>query len=89
MADQCEMIIGYLVPHRCDHPALGRCTSQVGSRVVPAKFVLEETRRAVGIEVGGAGRDCMVAALSSLRTTVAPDVGDATVALTIAFDNGS
>ena len=25
MADQCEMIIGYLVPHRCDHPALGRC----------------------------------------------------------------
>ncbi len=22
---QCEMIIGYLVPHRCDHPALGRC----------------------------------------------------------------
>ena len=26
MAEQCEMIIGYLVPHRCDHPALGRCT---------------------------------------------------------------
>jgi hypothetical protein len=26
MADQCEMIIGYLVPHRCDHQALGRCT---------------------------------------------------------------
>lgn len=26
MADQCEMIIGYLVPHRCEHPALGRCT---------------------------------------------------------------
>jgi len=25
MADQCEMIIGYLVPHRCDHPALGKC----------------------------------------------------------------
>ncbi|MCC6190153.1 MAG: hypothetical protein IT318_14060 [Anaerolineales bacterium] len=25
MADQCEMIIGYLVPHRCEHPALGRC----------------------------------------------------------------
>jgi hypothetical protein len=24
-ADQCEMIIGYLVPHRCEHPALGRC----------------------------------------------------------------
>jgi len=22
---QCEMIIGYLVPHRCDNPALGRC----------------------------------------------------------------
>ena len=22
---QCEMIIGYLVPHRCDHPALGKC----------------------------------------------------------------
>jgi hypothetical protein len=27
MADQCEMIIGYLVPHRCDHPALGKCTN--------------------------------------------------------------
>ncbi len=26
MTNQCEMIIGYLVPHRCDHPALGRCT---------------------------------------------------------------
>jgi len=25
MADQCEMIIGFLVPHRCEHPALGRC----------------------------------------------------------------
>jgi hypothetical protein len=25
MADQCEMIIGYLVPHRCDNPALGTC----------------------------------------------------------------
>ena len=25
-AVQCEMIIGYLVPHRCEHPALGRCT---------------------------------------------------------------
>jgi len=24
--EQCEMIIGYLVPHRCEHPALGRCT---------------------------------------------------------------
>lgn len=26
MAEQCEMIIGYLVPHRCEHPALGKCT---------------------------------------------------------------
>lgn len=25
MAEQCEMIIGYLVPHRCDNPALGAC----------------------------------------------------------------
>ena len=25
MADQCEMIVGYLVPHRCEHPALGKC----------------------------------------------------------------
>lgn len=25
-ANQCEMIIGYLVPHRCDNPALGKCT---------------------------------------------------------------
>ena len=25
MAEQCEMIIGFLVPHRCEHPALGRC----------------------------------------------------------------
>lgn len=22
---RCEMIIGYLVPHRCENPALGRC----------------------------------------------------------------
>lgn len=26
MADSCEMIIGYLVPHRCENPALGHCT---------------------------------------------------------------
>ncbi len=25
MAEQCAMIIGYLVPHRCDHVALGAC----------------------------------------------------------------
>jgi recombinational DNA repair protein (RecF pathway) len=25
MAGQCEMIIGYLVPHRCDNPALAHC----------------------------------------------------------------
>jgi hypothetical protein len=25
MAEQCEMIIGYLVPHRCENPALGAC----------------------------------------------------------------
>lgn len=23
--EKCEMIIGYLVPHRCDNPALGAC----------------------------------------------------------------
>ena len=27
MAEQCEMIIGFLVPHRCEHPALGRCVN--------------------------------------------------------------
>ena len=25
MAEQCEMIIGYLVPHRCENPSLGIC----------------------------------------------------------------
>lgn len=25
-ADQCEMVVGFLVPHRCDNPALGKCT---------------------------------------------------------------
>ena len=25
MAEKCEMIIGYLVPHRCENPSLGRC----------------------------------------------------------------
>ena len=25
MAQQCEMIVGFLVPHRCEHPALGHC----------------------------------------------------------------
>jgi len=24
-AGQCEMVIGFLVPHRCDNPALGTC----------------------------------------------------------------
>ena len=26
MAQKCEMIIGYLVPHQCENPALGKCT---------------------------------------------------------------
>ncbi len=26
MAKQCEMIIGFLVPHRCELTALGQCT---------------------------------------------------------------
>lgn len=25
MAKKCEMIIGYLVPHQCENPALGAC----------------------------------------------------------------
>lgn len=25
MADRCEMIVGFLVPHRCDNNALGKC----------------------------------------------------------------
>ena len=25
MPEQCAMIIGFLVPRRCDHPALGQC----------------------------------------------------------------
>ena len=25
MAAQCEMVVGFLVPHRCDNPALGTC----------------------------------------------------------------
>ncbi len=25
MAEKCEMIIGYLVPHRCENPSLGTC----------------------------------------------------------------
>lgn len=25
MANQCEMVVGYLVPHRCENPALGKC----------------------------------------------------------------
>ena len=25
MAEKCEMIIGYLVPHRCENPSLGSC----------------------------------------------------------------
>jgi hypothetical protein len=25
MPDQCEMIVGFLVPHRCDNPSLGKC----------------------------------------------------------------
>jgi hypothetical protein len=25
MSEQCEMIIGYLVPHRCENPSLGAC----------------------------------------------------------------
>ena len=25
MASQCEMVIGYLIPRRCENPALGAC----------------------------------------------------------------
>lgn len=26
MAQKCEMVIGFLVPHRCENPALGHCS---------------------------------------------------------------
>ena len=25
MTEQCEMVIGFLVPHRCENPVLGHC----------------------------------------------------------------
>ena len=25
MTNQCEMVVGFLVPHRCDNAALGKC----------------------------------------------------------------
>lgn len=26
MATRCEMVIGFLIPHRCENPALGNCS---------------------------------------------------------------
>ena len=60
-------------------PALSKCDA---GTTVKVTFTVDETRRPVDIRGGNA---CITSALSFLRMDAAPDVGDVTVALQIAF----
>ena len=66
-------------------PALRHCADRVGERLVVASFAIGETRRANGLQVAGAGASCLAAALASVRTEVAPELGDVRVQVTVAF----
>jgi serine/threonine-protein kinase len=70
-------------------PALQACTDKVGTRVVAVRFAIEETRRAVNVQLGGAGAACIAATLGSMRTDTAPDVGEVSVTVRLAFGSGS
>ncbi len=67
-------------------PSLRGCADVVGPREIVAAFSIAETRRAHDVHAEGAGADCVTAALATIRTEAAPDVGDAEVAVRIAFD---
>lgn len=70
-------------------PELQKCSDKVGARVVRATFSIEETRRAVAVRTGGTGAACVAAELANVRTGVAPDVGEVSVEVRIAFGGGS
>jgi serine/threonine-protein kinase len=66
-------------------PALQACTDKVGARVVAVRFGIEETRRAVNVQLSGAGADSVAATLASMRTDTAPDIGEVSVMVRLSF----
>lgn len=66
-------------------PGLKGCIDQVGARVVPISFVIDETRRATDVRVSGPGAQCVSAALGTMRIDAAPDVGEVIVDLRLSF----
>jgi eukaryotic-like serine/threonine-protein kinase len=70
-------------------PAMKGCAGEVGSRVVHARFGIEETRRAVSVQLGGAGASCIGTQLGAIRTDMAPDIGTVSIDVALSFKNGS
>jgi serine/threonine protein kinase len=66
-------------------PAIERCTPKQPERIT-AQLKIGEARRAENVEAsGGSSSACVAAALGAVRTQSAPDVGDVTVIVQVAF----
>jgi serine/threonine-protein kinase len=66
-------------------PAMHACAG-TQPQVIEAHFSIGESRKAVGTRAnGGSAAACVIAAISNIRTEVAPDVGDAMVSLKLGF----
>ena len=70
-------------------PARLACPPHVGGGVVAVRYAIEETRRAVNVQIDGAGASCVAATLGTMRTAAAPDVGEVTVMVRLAFGSGT
>ena len=66
-------------------PAMHACAG-TQPQVIEVHFSIGESRKAAGTRAnGGSAAACVIAALSNIRTEVAPDVGDAMVSLKLGF----
>jgi hypothetical protein len=65
--------------------AIARCVPKQPERII-AQLKIGESRRAESVGAsGGTASSCVAAALGAVRTETAPDVGDVTVIVQIAF----
>ena len=66
-------------------PALHQCVPTGAPRTVQISFTIDDSRRALNVRGAGA-TSCIVAAFGGVRTESAPDVGEADIAVHVAFE---
>lgn len=67
-------------------PAIAQCYVRgAAASTVRVTLAIDESRRASNVRASGAMGSCTAAALDALRVTTAPDTGDVSIALELAF----